>query len=144
MLRALEAQWSWGALGALLGALWTFLGPPDRYDGHTCWLIHLYGDFGVALGGCWDPLGNLVGVSWGPLGRLLRFLGASWEPLGELLVAFCHSLLCSISNFLHYRTCLKHMIFRVGSSTRLPLLPRRPRNNSTPSTLHPPCFHLCV
>ena len=72
---------SWGSLEALLGAFGMFLGPPDRYDEDMCWLIDLYGDFGLSLGGSSEPLG----ASWEPLGRLLGLLGASWELLGGLL-----------------------------------------------------------
>ena len=33
----------------------------------------------------WEPLGSLLGVSWGPLGASWEPLGASWEPLGDHL-----------------------------------------------------------
>ena len=98
---------SWGALRAFLGALGTLPGPPDRYDANTCWLLDLYGDFGLALGVSSEPHGSLMGNSWAALAASWRILGAPWRPLGELLGGVYGSSTCSISNLLHYRMCFE-------------------------------------
>ena len=114
----------WGSLVALLGAFGMFLGPPDRYDEDMCWLINLYGDFGLSLGGSSEPLGSLMGASWAALGASWCILGAPWRPLGELLGSFCGSSTCSTSKLLYYIMRLKEvLISRAGarkSSTRRP------------------------
>ena len=69
---------SWGALG-------TFPGPPDRCDENTRWLMNLYRDFGLSLGGSSEHLGSLMGTSWVALGASWCILGAPWRPLGGLL-----------------------------------------------------------
>ena len=107
---------SWGALGALLGALGTLPGPSDRCDANTCWLIELYGDFGLSLGGSSEPLGSLMGTSGAALGAS----GASWELLSGLLGSSLGgsygSSTCSTSNLLHYITCFKEvLISRAGA-----------------------------
>ena len=79
-------------LGVFLVPFWDPLGPSRGPFGPSWTVLEALGRLRALLAASWDPLGSLLGLSWGSLGAVLgssqAVSGPSWAVLGPSWAVF--------------------------------------------------------
>ena len=120
----IELRSGLGVYWEVLGATWGLLG---RSGGILSVLVrswrHLWWNLGH-LGRVWEPLGNVLGLSWGVLGGSWGVLGSSCRLPGTILEVFFKDFLASQAVYenseKHGKTNGFSLIFKVLEGFRLP------------------------